>query len=579
MKLDSIQGKEVKEVKEVRQVEEVYVICEIVGHSTDNCHTIPALRHHYSQLPTKEVCALNQRWDPYSNTYNPGLRSNSAFRWGNQNEAGTSSTSQAPPPPQNPTWRQPQFQGSPRFLAIQGPLGFIPPNQFHGEREASYSTFAKPSRSNLLGSSSVTFPKQANAIISLRSGKTVDNAQVEPPVTPILLPFPVLSKPTTSDGESPKPAPTEEAKGKAKESEVPQTFTVPAPYPNRLKTLAKPNLNNDIYNVLKQVTVNLPLLDAIKQILSYAKFLKDLCTHKCKLQVQKKVVEKVFLDLGASVNLLLFLVYEQLGLGEMKPTRVTLQLADRSICVPKGMVEDVLVQVDQFVYPVDFVVLDTCPVPAAQTSVPIILGRPFLATSDAVIHCRDGRLNMSFGNMKMQVNMFHIGSQMGDGDDVCGVSMIDSLVQDHVDEFVCQDELELALTSAEADFLDSPDVAYLCSLLDAEEVCGLNPWIPKFKELPPIVKQVIPSSVEPPTLDLKPLSDTLKYAYLGDGQTYPVVISSALTELQEFQLLAKLQKHSTAIGWSIADIKAIDASLCSHHIYMKDDVKPSRQPQ
>ncbi|XP_058185887.1 uncharacterized protein LOC131303112 [Rhododendron vialii] len=454
---------------------------------------------------------------------------------------------------------------------------------------------ANPQGQNVLGSSSVTFPEQAKAIISLRSGKTVDNAQVEPPVMPSLLPFPAPLKPTMPNRESPKPVLTEEEKGKAKESGVPPAFTVLAPYPNQLKTLAKPNLNTNIYDIP-----------------SYAKFLKDLCTHKRKLQVQKKVflteqvsslfqstlppkyndpgcptisitiggrvVEKALLDLGASVNLLLFSVYEQLGLGEMKPTRVTLQLADRSIQVPKGMVEDVFVQVDQFVYLVDFVVLDTCPVPAAQASVPIILKRPFLATSDAVIHCRDGRLNMSFGNMKMQVNMFHIGSQIGDDDDVCRIRMIDSFVEDHV-EFICKDELELALTSSEADFLDAPEVAYLCSLLDEEEMCGINPWIPKFEELPPIEKRAVPSYVEPLKLELKPLPVTLKYAYLGDGQTYPVVISSALIELQESQLLAKLRKHSKAIGWSIANIKGIDASLCSHHIYMEDDVKPSRQPQ
>ncbi|XP_058198456.1 uncharacterized protein LOC131313977 [Rhododendron vialii] len=263
----------------------------------------------------------------------------------------------------------------------------------------------------------------------------------------------------------------------------------------------------------------------------------------------------------------------------MKPTRVTLQSADRSIRVPKGMGKDVLVQVDQFVYLMDFVVLDTCPVPAAQAPVPIILGRLFLATSDSVIHCRDGRLNMSFGIMKMQVNMFQIGSQMGDDDDVCRVHVIDSLVQDHVDEFLCNDELEVALTSAEADFLDSPEVEYLCSLLDEEDKCGINSWIPKFEELPPFEKPVVPSSVEPSMLELKALPNTLKYAYLGDGQTYPVVISSVLSKLQKLELLALLRKHSKAIGWTIANIKGIDASLCSHRIYLEDDVKPSRQPQ
>ena len=62
------------------------------------------------------------------------------------------------------------------------------------------------------------------------------------------------------------------------------------------------------------------------------------------------------------MNLIPYTVYEQLGLGEIKPTRITLQLADRSIKIPRGIVEDVLVQVDKFYFPVDFVVLDTAPI-------------------------------------------------------------------------------------------------------------------------------------------------------------------------------------------------------------------------
>ena len=69
-------------------------------------------------------------------------------------------------------------------------------------------------------------------------------------------------------------------------------------------------------------------------------------------------VKKALLDLGASVNLLPYSVYKQLGLGELKPTTITLSLADRSIKIPKGIMEDVLIQVDKFYYPIDFVVLD-----------------------------------------------------------------------------------------------------------------------------------------------------------------------------------------------------------------------------
>ena len=73
-------------------------------------------------------------------------------------------------------------------------------------------------------------------------------------------------------------------------------------------------------------------------------------------------VEKALLDLGASVNLLAYSMYKQLGLGKPNPTTITLSIADRSIKIPKGTLEVVLIQVVKFYYPVDFVVLDTEPV-------------------------------------------------------------------------------------------------------------------------------------------------------------------------------------------------------------------------
>ena len=93
------------------------------------------------------------------------------------------------------------------------------------------------------------------------------------------------------------------------------------------------------------------------------------------------VVEKALLDLGAIVNLLQYFVYKQLRLGELKPTSITLSLVDRSMKIPRRIIEDFLVQVDNFYYPVDFVVLDTDPIVKETSYVPIILERPFLATS------------------------------------------------------------------------------------------------------------------------------------------------------------------------------------------------------
>ena len=86
---------------------------------------------------------------------------------------------------------------------------------------------------------------------------------------------------------------------------------------------------------------------------------KDLGYPTISVNIRGTCVEKALLYLGASVNLLPYLVYKQLGLGELKPTTITLSLEDRSIKIPKGIVEDVLIQVDKLYYHVDFVVLDT----------------------------------------------------------------------------------------------------------------------------------------------------------------------------------------------------------------------------
>jgi hypothetical protein len=117
------------------------------------------------------------------------------------------------------------------------------------------------------------------------------------------------------------------------------------------------------------------------------------------------------------VNLLPYSVFQSLNVGELKPTSVTLLLANRSVTMPRGIVEDVLLQVDRFIYPVDFIVLDTQPVETCN-SIPIILGRPFLATSNALINCMNGVMKLSFGNMTLEMNVFNIYKQSGDDNDL-----------------------------------------------------------------------------------------------------------------------------------------------------------------
>jgi hypothetical protein len=132
-------------------------------------------------------------------------------------------------------------------------------------------------------------------------------------------------------------------------------------------------------------------------------------TITCMIGVNQ--IESALLDLGASVNVLPYSVYVQLGLGELKPIFMTLQLADRLVKVQRGIVKDVLIKVDKFYFPMDFIVLDMEPVQNLGSQIPMILGRPFLVTVDALINCRTWVMKSSFGNMTMELNIIHIRKQ------------------------------------------------------------------------------------------------------------------------------------------------------------------------
>ncbi|XP_073290374.1 uncharacterized protein [Primulina huaijiensis] len=496
-------------------------------------------------------------FEPFSQSYNPGWRNHPNFSWRNDNAAQFS---------------QPHFQNQQNF---QNYAPYVPPpkrnledilNSFIAKQESINTqtaqtmtdlkdTLAKfasalnvhekgkfPSQPlpnpkdhhSQTGTSGTQPMDQVKSVITLRSGKVVEKSILEPCED---------DDKSTPKGKEVEPITCEE--------EVQQT--VSPPFPHALKNTKKSNLNSDIYDIFKQVKVNIPLLDAIKQVPSYAKFLKDLCTVKRKLNVKKKAflaeqvsaiiqnnnalkykdpgcptisciigerkIKKALLDLGASVNLLPYSVYQELNLGELKPTSVTLLLADRSVKVPRGMVEDVLVQVDNFVYPVDFIVLDTQPIEACN-AIPVILGRPFLATSNALINCRNGIMKLSFGNMTLELNVFNLCKQPHDkGDESEDENLIETLVEENIQEGSTRDQLDI------------------CSIETVKEniEIDLDDFI-RYHSLPGSEKEFdakYENKDEPPILELKPLPEELKYAFLGEDETYPVVISSKLASDEE----------------------------------------------
>ena len=307
---------------------------------------------------------------------------------------------------------------------------------------------------------------------------------------------------------------------------------------------------------------------------------KDPRSPAISIVVGNSKLERALVDLGANVNLLPYSMYVELELGELEPTNITLQLADRSVKIPRGMVKDVLVQVERFYFPMDFVVLDTQPVVSQESQFPVILGKPFLGTTNATIHYRGGLMTLSFSNMIVNLNIFNVIKEVGDGEDICEVNVIESIVQELVDHFSCDNPLKFCLVSPKCvEEVTTPEVEFLYSILEHSKVMETNGSTPRFEELPPIEERVFPSKEKPPKPELKPLPSHLKYSFLRSEETFLVIISSSLNLDQETKLLEILKAHQIAIRWTIASIKGISPLICTHRIHLEEDVKPSRQLQ
>lgn len=358
---------------------------------------------------------------------------------------------------------------------------------------------------------------------------------------------------------------------------------------------------------MKQVKINIPLLDAIKQFSTYGKVLKDLVSEAKKIRaglgkkvilieqascivsgqsaikrrdpgkpviectIGKYLVKGALLDLGANVYLLPYSVYTTLGLGELHPTTMTLQLADRSIREPLGIIKDVLVKVDKFLFPCDFVVLDM--ETDSSNDIPIIFGRPFLSTLNASLNFRSGDLDLVFGNHKVRINVYKT-THGPHSEEISFCDIEDGYVEDALPHALNNDNLNLFLTEVSWEsynlFENSTESMNLLAI--DEDIKYLNKE--KFEELPPISNKNAPFSVDsPPVVSLKTLPSTLKYVFLRKNDTLTVIISSSLNDFQEKALLKILKKHRRSFGWTMADLRGIDPSYCMHRITLEEGSK------
>ncbi|XP_027064788.1 uncharacterized protein [Coffea arabica] len=388
-----------------------------------------------------------------------------------------------------------------------------------------------------------------------------------------------------------------------------------SPFSCRLEKTKKAKKEKEILDVFRKVEINIPLLEAIKQVPKYAKFLKDLCTHKRKLRGDERIVmgesvsailqrklppkfgdpsmftipckigntpiRKAMLDLGASINVMPKTIYTSLNLGPLKETAIIIQLADRTNAYPEGLVEDVLVQVDELVFPADFYVLDMGDEKSLNSS-PILLGRPFLSTARTKIDVNEGTLSMEFDGERVHFNIFEAMKYPEGSNSVFALIVIELLVQETF-ELDGKDALEVALTK-HLELGVTPDVDMRDKLHRAIEPLHSLPTIHPSYGLaslfvPETHTRLLPSVVQAPELDLKPLAKHLKYAFLGDRETLPIIIFAHLSPSQEERLVRLLRDYKEAIELSIADIKGISPSVCMHRIRLENDAKVVRQAQ
>ncbi|XP_015970349.1 uncharacterized protein LOC107493827 [Arachis duranensis] len=290
------------------------------------------------------------------------------------------------------------------------------------------------------------------------------------------------------------------------------------PFPHKLRQEKKDKQFTRFVEYLRTLEIKILFAEALEQIPSYAKFLKDILSHKknwretetvllteeCSAIIQNSLPEKLkdlgsfmipctlgdactrtgLCDLGASINLIPASLIKKLFLTDkVKPTRIRLQLADGSIKIPSGIIEDMIVRVGPFAFPIDFVVLDM----EGHMSASLILGRPFLVTGQTLIDVEKGKVTLSVNEKKFVLNVVKAMQHPDTPKECMSIDLIDSLVE----EVNMVAELKEGLNDI---------------LTDAQPELGKPLETPKEKE-------------KPPKFELKPLPSFLKYAFLEDEYT------------------------------------------------------------
>ena len=192
------------------------------------------------------------------------------------------------------------------------------------------------------------------------------------------------------------------------------------------------------------------------------------------------------------------------------------------------MIEDVLVKVDTFIFPVDFIVLDM----EEDQDVSIILGRLFLATGRTLIDVQKGELTMRVQDEQVTFNVFKALKFPSEADCCFKIDIVDQQAEQTFEISHTKDPLEACLTKEELLDPEEKEIQKYTALLEAISFIDLH-GKRKVEELGMGKSQATPSIIVPPTLELKPLPSRIKYAFLGSNSTLPVILSALLKESEQ----------------------------------------------
>nr|GEU70535.1 reverse transcriptase domain-containing protein [Tanacetum cinerariifolium] len=330
-------------------------------------------------------------------------------------------------------------------------------------------------------------------------------------------------------------------------------------------------------------------------------------------------------DLSASINLMPLFVWNKLSVPELSPTCMTLELTDRSISCPVGVVEDVFVKVGTFHFSADFVVVDF----DADPRVPLILGRYFLKTRRDLINVFEGELTLRVSKEAITFNLDQTSRYSANYNEMTAnrIDVIDMACEEYSQEVLSFSNVNvsgnptpyydpivsttsLTLTSfGNSDFLLEEVDAFLAleddstspkadqSYVDTEgDILLLEAFLNDDLSLPPLnqgnylpevrkelkiceAKTDKSSIDEPPEVELKDLPPHLKYAFMESDDKFLVIIAKDLSIEEKTALISVLKSHKRAIAWKLSDIKGIDPKFCTDKILMEEDFEPTVQHQ